>query len=96
MAAKTFTLTDNGTSSPQVLDSASLAMILTGSASGGNVTVEASADGTNYAPVYEAINYTNPALKINRVNNLSLPAGWRVRLKLTGAGASPSVRLTIE
>lgn len=96
MAAKTFTLSGNGTSASQALDAASLAMIIYGDAGGGNVTIEASKDNTNFAPVFESVSLLNPTLKINRANNFTMPGGWYVRLKLANATTVPSLTLVIE
>lgn len=96
MALKTFNLTANGTSAPQTLDTTSLACIVTGPTVGGTLSLEASANGTNFAPIFESATSTHPGLRTNRVNNLTLPAGWSVRARLSGAGAGANVTITIQ
>jgi len=90
MAAKSITLTDNGISASQQLDSISSSILIRGDSKGGEVTLLASSTDSDFSPVVGA------RLKPNGVWQLRLPSGWYVRAQLQNAGSSPSVTLVIE
>jgi hypothetical protein len=90
MAALTGTLTSNTTSSvvkprKDAASSRPMVLVVRGTWGGGTLAVQASADGTNFVPVYESGSAVTIAA--DGAIGLDLPAGMPCRLSLTGATA---------
>lgn len=66
-----------------------VAVSVTGTWSGGTITIEAAVDGTNYAPIKRA-DGTDLAFTANFADGVLPPPGVPIRLTLSGAG-SPSL-----
>jgi hypothetical protein len=72
------------------LASAATALMISGDPQGGTMVFEGSSNGTNYAP-FVGFTPQEPG-----IYHLPVPAGWSVRVQLSGAKAVPALVVGLD
>lgn len=83
-----FSITANGTTAGKVLGDPATAILIAGVGAPSTVRVEASADGTIYAPVTQQMQ--SPG-----VTPISIPAGWSVRVVTIAGVGTLAIRVEV-
>lgn len=83
-----FTITADGTSAGVALAAAATAALMGGVFGGATVVLEASKDGTVYAPVLFQASCPG-------VSPVTIPIGWYVRTVTKGAGSTTSIKVEV-
>jgi hypothetical protein len=87
----TVNVTANGTTVVAApLANASTALMVSGDFQGGTLVIEATSNGVNYAPV-AGVTPQEPG-----VYHMPIPAGWSVRVALSGAKAIPALVVGLD
>lgn len=99
MSAQTIAITGTGATSGVVLDAQSTAAILWGDPNGCTVIIEASYNGSDFAPLLRDDGQVHPGFTEDAAFGLVFPAGWTIRTRTASYGrehTAPSMTLVIE
>jgi hypothetical protein len=96
MAAKTFSLTDNGAATGQALSAKSTCALIQGTATGGTLHIEASHNNTVWAPIPDTNSNVIGANAFAKIIRCEIPNGWYVRPVLLNATGTIAITVAIE